>query len=88
MLPADMCGYTNVPLSILIKCDTAPYHFISGYKDNSLEYSVVKHSAVTHALKNGTSSGKKPPLLTLVVTLGLLVEVAAIQIDSFNKLIC
>jgi hypothetical protein len=37
------CDNTNVPLSITIKSDTAPCHFVStSYTDNSLEYSVVK----------------------------------------------
>jgi hypothetical protein len=46
---ANICGNTNVPLSIIIKSDTAPCQFVNtGYtKKNVLEYSVWKYCAPT-----------------------------------------
>jgi hypothetical protein len=60
------CGDTNVPLSIRIKYDAAPCHFVStGYTDNSLEYLGVQTPYTNNsAFTTKTYSGKKPFIAT------------------------
>jgi hypothetical protein len=58
----NICVNTNVPLSIILKFDTAPCHFLSsGNTGNSVEYPVSKHCTPTSVLRNKTYSGKQPP---------------------------
>jgi hypothetical protein len=56
-----------LPLSIIIKSDTAPSYFvITGYTDNFLEYSFIKilHTSDS-ALTSKNFVGKQPPTASL-----------------------
>jgi hypothetical protein len=86
LLPsAKICGNANIPLSVIIKPDTAPCHFVStSYTDNLLEYSVVKILNTNNSvLTNKTHSGKKPLTVTWDGN-GLLLGVSGVNCNIPN----